>query len=314
MLPPMAKRINIVTPTYNEEANVREVYAQAKTMMAQFPHLEYEHIFIDNASTDRTESILREMAAADPNVKVILNARNFGHIRSPHYGILQSTGDATIYMVADLQDPPDVAATFIREWEKGAKIVLGVKTKSDETFLLYFIRSIYYSIVTKLSGTKLIKHYTGFGLYDRKVIDVLKKIDDPYPYFRGMVMEIGFDPVLITYHQPVRKRGVTKQNAYTLYDLAMLGITTHSKIPLRIATMLGFFLSFVSFLIAVAYLVLKIFYWDSYAMGMASLIISSFIFFSLQLFFIGLLGEYIASIHTQVLRRPLVVEKERINF
>lgn len=308
------KRISIVTPTYNEQDNVREVYAQVKAVLAKFPQYEYEHIFIDNASKDRTESILREMAAADPNVKVILNARNFGHLRSPHYGLLQSTGDATIYLVADLQDPPHLIEDFLNAWAGGSKMALGVKTQSGESYALFLLRSVYYHLVTKLSGTRLIKHYTGFGLYDRCVMDVLRKIDDPYPYFRGLVMEIGFEPTLVPYHQPARKRGITKQNAYSLYDLAMLGITTHSKIPLRIATMLGFLLSFLGLLVAMAFLVIKLLYWNTFAAGIATLVIGEFVFFSLQLFFIGLLGEYILSIHTQVLRRPLVVEKERINF
>ena len=306
--------ISIVTPTYNEEENVREVYTQVKDIFVQLPEFDYEHIFIDNASTDTTALILRDLAAADPHVKVILNARNFGHIRSPYYGLLQTKGDAVILLVSDLQDPPSLLKDFIRTWETGVKMVLGVKTQSGESRIFFALRSFYYKVVTGLSGTKLIKNYTGFGLYDRSIIEVLKTIPDPYPYFRGLVMEIGPEPTLIPYHQPARKRGITKNNFYTLYDIAMLGITSHSKVPLRIATMLGFALSCLGMLVAFGYLIAKLVFWNTFSAGVAPIVIGGFTFLSLQLFFIGLIGEYIASIHTQVMRRPLVVEKERINF
>ena len=308
------KLLSIVTPTYNEEENVREVYEQAKRVMAELPGYRYEHLFIDNASTDKTVDILREIAAADPNVKVIVNARNFGHIRSPYYGLIQAHGDAVILLVADLQDPPALMLDFVRAWENGAKMILGVKTQSGESRLLFFIRKLYYTLVTKLSGTKLQKNFTGFGLYDKSVMDVLRRIDDPYPYFRGLVMEIGPEPVTVPYHQPARTRGITKNNFYTLYDMAMLGITSHSKVPLRLATMLGFALSCFGMLVAFGYLVAKLVFWNIFSAGIAPIVIGGFIFLSLQLFFIGLIGEYVAAIHTQVMRRPLVVEKERINF
>lgn len=308
------KLISIVTPAYNEQENVLEVYRQTKEVFTHLPGYRYEHIFIDNASTDRTVSILRELAAADANVRVIVNARNFGPIRSPYYGLLQSTGDAAILLVADLQDPPRLIKDFVEAWENGAKMVFGVKTQSGEFCLFFLIRTLYYKLVTRLSDTKLVKHFTGFGLYDRVVLETLRKIDDPYPYLRGLVMEIGFEPAIIPYYQPARKRGVTKNNIYVLYDFAMLGITSHSKVPLRIATMLGFLLSTFGIVVAFGYFIAKLIFWNVFAAGIAPLVIGGFIFCSLQLFFIGLLGEYIAAIHTQVLRRPLVVEKERINF
>lgn len=308
------KLISVVTPTYNEEENVHEVYRQTKEVFAALPSYRYEHIFIDNASTDRTVDILKEIAAIDPNVKIIVNARNFGHIRSPYHGLLQGEGDATILLFADLQDPPQLLTEFMKKWEEGYKLALGVKTNSEESPVFFFIRKLYYQLVTSLSGTRLIKNYTGFGLYDRRVIDVLRQIDDPYPYFRGLVMEIGFEPSLVTYRQEARKRGITKNNFYTLYDIAMLGITSHSKVPLRVATMLGFFFSCVGVVIAFGYLVAKLLFWNRFSAGIAPLVFGGFIFMSLQLFFIGLVGEYVASIHTQVLRRPRVIEKERINF
>ncbi len=312
--PDFVKRISVVTPTYNEEENVREVYRQTKDVFAALPGYQYEHLFIDNASTDRTVAVLREIAAADPHVKIIVNARNFGHIRSPHHGLLQTTGDATVLLFADLQDPPQLITEFVKQWENGFKAALGVKDNSDESWLLFGIRKLYYRLVTGLSGTRLIRNFTGFGLYDRCIIDVLRTIDDPYPYFRGLVMEIGFEPALISYHQRARKRGITKNNFYTLYDIAMLGITSHSRVPLRMATMLGFTLSFMGMLAGFGYLVAKLLFWNVFSAGIAPIVIGGFVFLSMQLFFIGLLGEYIAAIHTQVLKRPLVVEKERINF
>lgn len=308
------KLISVVTPTYNEEENVREVYRQTKDVFARLPQYQYEHLFIDNASTDKTEAILREIAATDPNVKLIFNARNFGHIRSPYYGLLQACGDAVVLLVSDLQDPPALIEEFLRQWETGTTVVVGVKTQSSESPVLFFLRKMYYNLVTGLSGTKLIKNYTGFGLYDRSVIETLKTIPDPYPYFRGLIMEVAPAPTIVPYHQPARKRGITKNNFYTLYDIAMLGITSHSKVPLRLATMLGFALSCFGLLVAFGYLIAKLVFWNVFSAGIAPIVIGGFIFLSLQLFFIGLIGEYIAAIHTQVMRRPLVVEKERVNF
>jgi glycosyltransferase involved in cell wall biosynthesis len=307
------KLISVVTPCYNEEGNVEQVYQQVKEIFSELPQYRYEHIFIDNCSEDRTVAFLKKIAANDENVKIIVNTRNFGHIRSPYYGMLQAQGDAVISLVADLQDPPQMIKEFLQEWSDGWKIVIGVKAKTYETFLMSSIRRWYYHFVTKMANIKLIKNFTGFGLYDQKVIQALRQINDPYPYFRGLICELGYPIKELPYVQPMRKRGVTKNNFYTLYDIAMLGITNHSKIPIRLAAMAGFFLSGASFLVAIIFFVAKIFFWNTFSAGQAPLLIGLFFFSSVQLFFIGILGEYVGSIHTQILKRPLVVEKERIN-
>lgn len=306
--------VSIVTPCFNEEGNVEEVYLRIKKVFESEEGYRYEHIFIDNASTDATVAILKNLAKTDNNVKIIVNSRNFGYIRSPYYGLLQAEGDAVIYLVSDLQDPPEMVPDLIRKWEEGFKIVLGVKTDSEESPAMFAIRKMYYNLIGKLSEIELVKNNTGFGLYDKRIIEVLREIDDPYPYLRGLISEIGFDKALIEYTQPIRKRGITKSNFYKLYDLAMLGITNHSKVPLRLATMLGFLLSVVSLVVAIGYFVAKLVFWDWFTMGMAPVVIGLFFFSSVQMFFIGIIGEYIGSIHTQVLKRPLAIEKERINF
>lgn len=306
--------ISIVMPCYNEAENAAEAYRQVKQAMDGLPGYTYEHIFIDNASQDRTVEILKEIATRDRSVKLIINSRNFGHIRSPYHAILQASGDAVILMVSDLQDPPMMIRDFIKKWEEGYKIVIGVKTQSRETPAMFFIRKIYYNLIGSLSEIRLTKNFTGFGLYDRAVINILKEIKDPYPYFRGLIADIGFERAEIEYTQPARLRGLTKNNFYTLYDMAMLGITNHSKVPLRLATMLGFVISIISILVAFGYLIAKLLWWNTFSLGTAPLIIGLFFFSSVQLFFIGIIGEYVGSIHTQVLKRPLVVEKERINF
>ena len=308
------KFISVVTGCYNEEENVRELYCQVKEVFDQMDDYTYEHIFIDNASRDKTVSILKEISLTDPNVKVIVNTRNFGHIRSPYHALMQAKGDAVIAMAADLQDPPAMIVDFLRKWESGYKIVIGVKAKSEESALFFAIRSIYYRIIGDLADIELVKNFTGFGLYDRDIVDILKKIDDPYPYFRGLICDIGYERVEIEYTQNARKRGITKNNFYTLYDLAMLGITNHSKVPLRLATMTGFAVAILSLLVAVGYFIYKLIFWDSFSVGIAPLVIGLFFFASVQLFFIGIIGEYIGAIHTQILKRPLVIEKERINF
>jgi glycosyltransferase involved in cell wall biosynthesis len=308
------KKISIVTPCYNEEENVRELHDRVKRVMSSLDQYSYEHIFIDNASQDKTIDILREIAGQDRNVKIIINARNFGHIRSPYHALLQASGDAVISIVADLQDPPEMIGEFIGKWEEGYKIVVGVKEKSEESPLFFAVRKLYYNVIGRLSEINLIKNFTGFGLYDRKVIEILREIDDPYPYFRGLICDIGFERAEVPYVQPVRRRGFTKNNFYTLYDIALLGITNHSKVPLRLATMSGFALAFLSLLVAFGYFIYKLIFWNSFTVGIAPLVIGLFFFGSVQLLFIGIIGEYIGSIHTQVLKRPLVVEKERINF
>ena len=306
--------ITVVTPCYNEEDNIDEVYAQTKAVFAGIEGVRYEHLFIDNCSTDRTPILLRQLAIADPQVKVIFNARNFGHIRSPYYGLLQARGDAAILLVADLQDPPELMKQFVEHWLAGEKIVVGVKPSSEESSIMFALRRMYYRMITRIADVKLIQNFTGFGLYDQQVLDVLRRIDDPYPYFRGLVSEVGFEAVQIPYNQPRRQRGITKNNFYTLYDIAMLGITSHSRVPLRLATMLGFALSGVSLLVSLIYLLLKLLFWEQFSMGTAPVLIGVFFFASVQLFFIGLLGEYVGAILTHVMKRPLVVERERINF
>jgi glycosyltransferase involved in cell wall biosynthesis len=313
------KTISILTPCFNEEENVREVYRQVREVFAGLspsagPGYDYEHVFIDNDSSDRTVEILRELAAEDKRVKVIVNTRNFGHIRSPYYGVLQCHGDAVILLVADLQDPVGMIADFLRQWEEGYKIVVAVKTESRESRLMFAVRRAFYRLMERLSEVKLVQNFTGFGLYDQVVVQKLREIDDPYPYFRGLICDLGYERAEVPYTQPRRERGITKNNFYTLYDMAMLGITNHSKVPLRLATMTGFAVSVLSLLVALGYLVYKLVHWQSFEVGMAPLVIGLFFFASVQLIFIGILGEYIGSIHTQVLKRPLVVEKERINF
>jgi glycosyltransferase involved in cell wall biosynthesis len=313
-VPAGERLISVVSACYNEEENVRECYLQVKKVFADIGRYRYEHIFIDNGSRDRTPAILRELAAEDKNVKVILNARNFGHIRSPYHGMVQARGDAIISLVSDLQDPPELIKEFIAKWEEGYLMVIAVKQESEESIVLFTIRRAYYELVARLAEIELNKNATGFGLYDRRFIEILRRIDDPYPYFRGLVSEIGLPAATGYYVQPARKRGVTSQNFYRLYDMAMLGITNHSKVPLRLATMLGFALSICSFAVALGYLVYKLMFWNQFTLGLAPLVVGLFFFGSVQLFFIGILGEYIGAIHTQVLKRPHVVELERLNF
>ena len=307
-------KVTVVSPCYNEEGNVEELFARVQAAFERLPGYEFDYIFIDNASKDRTVEVLKRMAKNDKRVKIIVNSRNFGHIRSPYYGILQGTGDAVIYLASDLQDPPELIPDFIQKWEEGFKVVWAVKTQSHETPMMFLARKLYYEFIAKLSEIELIKNATGFGLYDQRVIKILREIDDPYPYARGLVSEIGFDIAKIPFTQPRRKRGITKNNFYTLYDIAMLGITNHSKVPLRLATMVGFLVSILSLLVAFGYLAAKLIWWNTFSLGTAPLIIGLFFFSSVQLFFIGIIGEYVGSIYTQVLKRPLVVEKERVNF
>ena len=308
------KLISVVTQCYNEEENIDELYQRIKAQLSNKPGYCYEHIFIDNASTDQSVARVKKIALKDPAVKLIVNTRNFGHIRSPIHAIFQAKGDAIISMASDLQDPPELIGDFLDKWESGFKVVVGVKPESQETLAMSLVRKIYYNTIGKISDIQLIPNFTGFGLYDRSVIEIIRKLDDPYPYFRGLIAEIGIDYASIPFIQPRRKRGITKNNFYTLYDMAMLGITSHSKIPVRLATMVGFVLALLSLGISLTYLVLKILFWDFFTVGTAPILISIFFFASVQLLFIGIIGEYIASIHTHILKRPLVIEKERINF
>lgn len=309
--------ISIVTSCLNEEDNVVELHQRIK---AQFegPNARegftFEHIYLDNGSTDATAERVKALAAADPRVKLIVNARNFGHVRSPLHGMYQARGDAVIAMASDLQDPPELIGRFIERWREGYQAVVGVKPRSRETWTMALLRRLYYRALGRVADTQLIANFTGFGLYDRAVIELVRGLDDPYPYFRGLIPELGIRYTTVEFEQPARVRGITKNNFYTLYDLAMLGLTSHSKLPLRLATMSGFVLSFVSLFIALGYLVAKLVWWDQFPLGTAPLVIGLFFFGAVQLFFIGLLGEYVLAIHTQVVRRPLVVERERINL
>src|SRR5580693_4261157 len=308
------KAITIITPCYNEEGNVRELYERVRLAIVTAGDYRYEHIFIDNSSRDHTMAELKAIAARDRNVKVILNTRNFGHVRSPMHALYQASGDAVIGIVADLQDPPELIVDLVRKWEEGYPVVICVKAASDENALMFWIRKKYYGLVNRLSGVETYENYTGFGLYDRKVVEVMKKFDDPYPYFRGMVAEAGFRHFEIPYHQPARKHGITKNNFYTLYDIAMLAITNLSKVPLRLVTFSGFVGALLCVFVSFIYLVYKLVYWSRFSAGLAPLVIGVFFLMSLQMVFIGIIGEYVGAIHTLVQRRPFVIEQERINF
>lgn len=308
------KRVSIVTPCYNEEGNIEELYERIRKVLEGLPQYAYEHIFIDNCSQDRTPQILRELANRDRRVKVIFNNRNFGHIRSPYHGLLQGRGEAVIVMASDLQDPPELIPEFLRLWEDNWKIVVGQKAKSEESPLFFAIRKVYYRLVNRLAEVELLENVTGFGLYDQAVVAQFRLLDDAYPYVRGLISELGYPVEKVVYTQPLRRRGVSANNFYTLYDIAMLGITSHSKVPLRLATMLGFAMSVLSFLLGLGYLVYKLLFWTRFDVGVAPLVIGMFFISSVQLFFIGLVGEYIGFIHTQVQHRPLVIERERLNW
>lgn len=307
--------ITVLMPCYNEEGNVRELHRRlaevAQTLSVRY---EFSFLFIDNCSSDNTVSILRELAATDRRVQVIVNARNFGHIRSPYHALMQTSSDAVICMASDLQDPPELIPNFIEQWESGYRVAVGVKTKSEESLLFYSLRSLYYGALRRLSDIDLIEHFTGFGLYDRRVVEILRTLDDPYPYFRGLIADIGFPIARIPFTQPLRKRGVTKNNFYTLLDMALLGFTSHTKVPLRLATLLGFAGGGASFAVGIFYLVYKLIMWRSFSVGIAPLVIGLFFFASVQLIFLGVVGEYVGAIYTHVRKRPHVVEAERINL
>lgn len=308
------KTISIYTACYNEEENVEELYNRVRAEMIKLGRYKYEHIFIDNSSTDRTVAILKRIASRDRNVKIIVNARNFGHIRSPHHALLQTTGDAVISIVADLQDPPEKIPEMIAKWEEGYPMVLCLKKTSQEHRLMFWLRTQYYRLVQRLSDIQTFENFTGFGLYDRKVVEAVRSFGDAYPYFRGIIAEIGLPHYDLFYDQPRRMRGITKNNFYSLYDLAMLGITNLSKVPLRISTFLGFFTAILSLLLGIGYLVYKLIFWTHFEVGIAPVVIGLFFLGSVQLVSMGILGEYLGSVHTQILNRPHVIEKERVNF
>lgn len=309
------KTISIVVPCYNEEENVEALYqAISGTFLKELPDYRYEIIYIDNDSKDRTREIVRRLCAADPGVKGIFNAKNFGQFNSPYYAMLQSTGDATILMAADFQDPVEMIPSYVKGWENGYKIVIGIKKSSKENKIMYWLRSCYYKFIKKLSDVEQIEHFTGFGLYDAKFIKVLRELDDPTPFLRGIVAELGFRRKEVPYEQPKRRAGITSNNFYRLYDAAMLSITSYTKVGLRVATIFGSVCSFASMLVALIYLIMKLMYWDRFPAGMAPLLIGMCFLGSVQIFFIGMVGEYILSINARIMKRPLVIEEERINF
>ncbi len=309
------KLISVISPCYNEEGNVEILTDRVRELFAGMPQYRYEHILIDNHSSDATVDILRGIAASDPNVKVIVNARNFGHLRSPQHALLEAPGDAVVVLLSDLQDPPELIVEFLREWEAGYPVVVAVKSTSDENGLMYKIRSIYYKTIARLTDVKVLEHFTGFGLYDRKVVDILRNdFRDPYPYFRGQIAEIGLPHKIIHYHQLRRARGITKNNFYSLYDMAILGITNLSKVPLRLVVFVGFIFAGLSLFAGFAYLIAKLIFWNSFNLGLAPTMVGLFFLGSVQLISLGVIGEYVGSIHTIVQNRPLVTEKERINF
>lgn len=308
------KLISIVTPCFNEELNVLDVYNKVREVYSNIHEFDFEHIFIDNDSLDNTQEILREIAAKDKNVKLIFNERNFGHLRSPFHALLQASGDAAILLVCDLQDPPSLIKEFLEYWKSGYPVVVGVKTSSEENFLMYKMRTFYYNTLDRFSDVKQIKNFTGFGLYDKRVLIELKKVNDPYPYLRGLICELGFRRMEVQFHQPVRKKGVTKNNWFTLYDLAILGFINHSKVPLRLSILTGCLIALFSLIIGALYFIYKLIYWNQFALGIAPVAIGLFFFSAIQLIFLGLIGEYIGATLTLTKKRPLVIERERVNF
>ena len=306
-------KISIVTPTYNEEENIEKLCSEIRIEM-QKVNVDYEHIVIDNASTDKTTTILKKICLEDKNLKLIINSKNFGHIKSPFYGILQSSGDACILMASDFQDPIDLIPKYIEKWKNGSKIVLARKISSQENNLMFSIRKKFYKFINKISETKLTENTTGSGIFDKSIIDKLRNINDPYPYLRGLLNEIGGKIDLIEFDQPKRLFGKTKNNFFTLYDIGMLGIIKHSRAPIRLVTLIGFVFSFLSFLTALVYFVYKLIFWNSFDLGIAPLIIGIFSLASIQILLLGIIGEYIGILLIHQRNLPLVTEKERINF
>lgn len=309
------KKISIMIPCYNEEENVIPISkAVVEIMTKELPGYDYELLFIDNCSKDNTQSLLREICNQNSKIKAIFNAKNFGQFNSPFYGMCQTTGDCTICLCCDFQDPVELIPQMVAEWEKGYKIVSCIKTASKENRILRFLRTCYYKLIRKMSDVEQIEHFTGFGLYDKTFIEVLRELDDPTPFLRGIVAELGYKRKDLEYTQAERRAGKTHNNWYSLYDAAMLSFTSYTKVGLRIAMIMGFLFSMISVLFAIVYLVLKLMYWERFPAGTTPILIGVFLFGSIQLFFIGLLGEYIMNINTRVMKRPLVIEEERINF
>lgn len=309
----MKKLISIVTPTYNEEKNIEEL---SKQIEAQFHNIDYdyEHIIIDNASTDGTQDVIRKLCIKNIKIKAIFNTRNFGHIRSPFYGLLQARGDAVIFLASDFQEPPELINKLLKKWNNGSDVVFLKRISSKSNFCLEFIKNIFYKTLNKISEIKLVEKTTGSGIFDKKIITQLKNLEEPYPYFRGLIGEITDKIDFIEFNQPKRFHGKSKSNFYTLYDIAMLGIIKHSKLPLRLMTILGFFLSLISFTIGVVFFIYKLMFWDSFQVGLAPIILGLFFGISFQILLLGIIGEYIGFIFTQVRKLPLVIVKEKINF
>jgi glycosyltransferase involved in cell wall biosynthesis len=309
------KKISVAIGCYNEEANVEPLVAEIVGVFNnELPNDDYEILFIDNCSTDGTRDCLRKLCSENPKIKAIFNARNFGAVRSGFHGMLQTSGDCTICMVADFQTPANMIPKFVEEWENGYKIVSAIKTKSQENFIMYIVRSIYYKIIRKMSDVEQIEHFTGFGLYDKSFMDVLRSLRDPMPYFRGIISELGYKRKDITFEQPKRRAGKSSYSLFRYYDEAMLGFTSYTKAGLRLASITGFICAIFSFIVAMVYFVFKIFFWQNFSLGIAPLIIGIFFLGSIQLVFLGFIGEYIMAINTRVMKRPLVVEEERVNF
>ena len=307
------KLISVVTACFNEEDNIEKLYLQVSQIMKLLPY-SYEHIFIDNSSTDATVEKLKKLAKKDIKLKLIVNTRNFGSIRSPYYGVIQSSGDACILIPSDFQVPPELIKEFIKPWEKGFKIVMAKKETSSGNSFMVFLKTKYYKFMNRIADVDILENCTGFGLFDKDVINILRKLDEPYPYFRGLLMEIGYPVAIVPYNEPKRIHGVTSYNFYSLYDYFMLGITEHSKLPLRMITMFGFLISILSLLIAAFFLITKLLFWDTFTVGVSPILIGMFFLGAVQFFFIGILGEYIGSIKTRQKNMPLVIERERVNF
>jgi glycosyltransferase involved in cell wall biosynthesis len=308
------KKLTILTPCFNEEGGIAECYERVRDVMTGLPGYAYEHLFIDNASTDRTVAILKEIAARDRRVKLIVNSRNFGHTRSPHHGMLQMTGDAFIPVLADLQTPAELIPAFVAKWEQGFKMVVAVRRSMQEGFFLRLARHAFYRLIARLSHIEQIRNFMGYGLYDRSVVDIIGRLGEPDPYFRGLVSEIGFEKAFVEYDQPARKHGRSRHSLFDLVEMAMLGITTYSKVPLRLMTVTGITIALVSLVAGFGYLIAKLIFWNTFSAGIAPILLATLFFASVQLIAIGMVGEYIGLILQYVRRFPLVVEKERVNF
>lgn len=309
------KKISVMIPCFNEEDNVQAIYEAVRgELRKSCPQYDYEILFIDNKSTDNTRQLLREICGQDPQVKAILNAKNFGQFSSPYYGILQTTGDCVISICADFQDPVEMIPQFVEQWEQGYKIVIGKKTRSKESRIMYFLRGVYYKLIHKMSDVEMIEQFTGFGLYDKSFVDTMRQLHDPIPFIRGVVAELGPEYKAIEYTQPRRRAGKTHNNFYTLYDAAMLSFTSYTKMGLRLVTLVGFVIALLSFLMALGYLVAKLAFWDRFAAGYAPILIVVCLMGGIQLGALGFLGEYIMTMNTRLMNRPLVIEEERLNF